>query len=87
MTMGNRSRYHASQGRNREREYQRARFHAFDEAVHLLLVDLPDSGVTEGPDGGMVCDGETCHGCTLERAGFARLASIWVNAEQCEDHS
>jgi hypothetical protein len=86
--MGNRSRFHARP--NRGREYQRGHHdgvhHGMDDAIHLLLADLPDSGVTL-TDNTFDCEGAECHGCVLERHGFTRLARTWINSDACERHS
>jgi hypothetical protein len=92
MTMGNRSRYHARPGGEREhRAYQRGFHdgihHGMEDAIHLVLVDLPDSGVTLSDDGELACSGQgECHGCILERHGFTALGGQWTTSDRCERH-
>lgn len=81
--MGNRSRYH----RPAKPGYQRGYQAGMDDVVHLVLADVPGSGVTQRPDGRVDCaDDAGCHGCALDKAGFPRLAEAWVSAVACEDH-
>jgi hypothetical protein len=93
MTMGNRSRYHRpARGGEYKRGWQDGHHqgieHGVRDAVHMLLADLPDSGVASDPDDEYLfrCDDGVCHGCELERRGFTLLASTWSNREPCERH-
>jgi hypothetical protein len=82
--MGNRSRYRppAKQG------YKQGFQAGMDAVVHLVLADVPGSGVTQLGDGTIDCaDDAGCHSCALKEAGFPRLADRWYSTVPCEDHA